>query len=171
MNDDKDGVKKFDDYDEYREWERTFVRPPPSFSGALKYFLRYKIFYVVENRLSIDDEFLHILTHIPARLWFVRVWFVLTERAPNNRKTSPVRGIVRMADILGLGLRREIKAMAAEFEVEIKRLRRERRPAMARWNIILAWATAVQLCFLAVPEKLRGWIRTALGFIAGYFLK
>ena len=171
MNDDKDGVKTFNDYGQYLEWERTFVSSPPSLSGACKFLLKRKIFYFVDKRLSIDDEFLHILTHLPSTQWFVRVWFALTRRAPRNRKASPVRGIVRLADIFGLGLRREIKAMAAEFEVEIKRLHRERRPAMARWNIILAWTTAVHLCFLAVPEKLRGWVRTVLGFVAGYFLK
>ena len=171
MNDDKDDVTASKDFNEYREWERTFVPRPPSFSGAFEFLLKNKIFYLVENRLSIGDEFLYILKHLPARIWFARVWLALTGRSPSTRKSSPVRGIVRLADIFGLGLRREIKAMAAEFEVEIKRLRRERRPAMARWNIILAWATAIQLCLLAVPEKLRGWIRTVLGFVAGYFLK
>jgi hypothetical protein len=128
--------------------------------------------YVKYDYSKLDKQFRAVLVPAPTRMTLLlkQVWIALT-RSPNKRKTSPVRGIVRLADVFGLGLRREIKSMAADFEVEIKRLRRERRPAMARWNIVMAWATAAQLCFLAVPEKLRGGIRTVLGFVAGYFLK
>ena len=61
----------------------------------------------------------------------------LAARAPS------LRGISNFADFWGLGLRKKIKAGAGEFDVEVKRLHKEKRYRMAKWNVVLAWSYAV----------------------------
>lgn len=52
-------------------------------------------------------------------------------------------GISNFADFWGLGLRKRIKACAGEFDVEVKRLHKEKSYRMAKWNVVLAWGYAV----------------------------
>lgn len=60
-----------------------------------------------------------------------------------TRNRPPLRGLVKFADLFSIGTRKAIKAMAGDYDVEVRRLRRERRPAMAKWNVFLAWGTAL----------------------------
>lgn len=73
---------------------------------------------------------------------FDRVW-----RARTNQKPKPItpslKSISNFADFFGLGLRKKIKAMAGDFDIEIQRLRKEKRFKTAKWNKALAWGYAV----------------------------
>lgn len=62
-----------------------------------------------------------------------------------SRSRPPLRSLVRIADLFGIGTRKAIKAMAGDYDVEIRRLRRERRSAAAKWNVMLAWGTALSI--------------------------
>lgn len=66
-----------------------------------------------------------------------------------RRRGPPLRGLVRFADWFGLDTRKAIKALAGDFSVEIRRLRRERRDYVANWNLILAWGYAIWYVFRA----------------------
>lgn len=71
-----------------------------------------------------------------------------------SRRKPPLRGLVRFADLFGLETRKAIKAMAGDYHVEIRRLRRERRWAMARWNAVLAWGYAGWFVLRSPVDKL-----------------
>ncbi len=68
-------------------------------------------------------------------------WSLLRRRFA-GRPRQPLRGLIRFADLFGLHSRRAIKELAGDYAVEVKRLRRERRYGMARWNSFLAWCYA-----------------------------
>ena len=58
-------------------------------------------------------------------------------------RAPSLAGIYNFADFFGLDLRKRIKALAGDFEVEIIRLQSERRFKTAKWNKALAWGYAV----------------------------
>lgn len=60
-----------------------------------------------------------------------------------SQRRPPLRSLCRVADFFGLETRKAIKALAGDYEPEIRRLRRERRSHAARWNVILAWLYAI----------------------------
>lgn len=75
------------------------------------------------------------------------------------RAKPPLRSLIRIADFLGLKTRKAIKAMAGDFDPEIRRLSRAHRPIAARWNVALAWICAAQIVLQAPVEKLLSVIR------------
>lgn len=64
-----------------------------------------------------------------------------------RRRSTPLRGLTRFADLFGLQTRKAIKSLAGDYAVEVRRLRRERRPWMARWSVVLAWGYALWYVF------------------------
>lgn len=60
-----------------------------------------------------------------------------------SRRQPSLKGISNFADFFGLGLRKRIKAVAGDYEVEIKRLHKEKRYKTAKWNKALAWSYAI----------------------------
>lgn len=93
----------------------------------------------------------------------VKIIEVKSEKPPARRRSGPpLRLLIRAADFVGLKARRQIKAMAGDMDVEIRRLRRERRPIAVRWNIAQAWFYAAQIVFRSPLESLAGLIRRQL---------
>jgi hypothetical protein len=66
----------------------------------------------------------------------------LSRSSMRARRRQPLRTLARWADCFGLPTRKAIKALVGDYAVEIRRLRRERRKWMARWNVCLAWGFA-----------------------------
>jgi hypothetical protein len=64
------------------------------------------------------------------------------KRQRRRTRSAPLRGLARFADLFGLQTRKAIQALAGDYAVEVRRLRRERRRWMARWNVVLAWGYA-----------------------------
>ena len=60
-----------------------------------------------------------------------------------ERNIPSLQHISNFADLFGLGLRKKIKAMAGDFDLEIKRLHKAKRSKTAKWNKALAWGYAV----------------------------
>lgn len=56
--------------------------------------------------------------------------------------SNSLKNISNFADFFGLELRKRIKAVAGDFEVEIQRLHKEKRFRTAKWNKALAWSYA-----------------------------
>lgn len=77
-------------------------------------------------------------------------------------KRAPLRGLIRLADWLGLETRRAIKALAGDYAAEIRRLRRERRHWAAKWNHCLAWGYAVWYVFRSPFDMLVRYLVRAL---------
>lgn len=76
------------------------------------------------------------------------IYILLLERtlgaARNSAHQPPsLLGISDFADFWGLSLRKRIKATAGDFDVEVKRLHKEKRYRMAKWNVVLAWGYAI----------------------------
>ncbi len=72
-----------------------------------------------------------------------------------KRKATPnLKGLVRFADFFGLPTRKAIKALAGDFSAEVLRLKRARRPYMARWNVCLAWLYTFWIILKAPGEML-----------------
>ena len=82
-----------------------------------------------------------------------------------RRKAAPkkpsLRGIVRFADALPLGLRKRVKAMAGDYDAEIALLHKQRRYRMAKWNARLAWLTAAWMVLRAPLDALKSWVMKA----------
>ncbi|QJW85206.1 hypothetical protein HK414_22560 [Ramlibacter terrae] len=62
--------------------------------------------------------------------------------AARKGKFPSLHGLVRFADLFGLDLRKNLKALAGDYDAEIRRLHAEKRYRMAAWNKLLAWAFA-----------------------------
>ena len=71
-------------------------------------------------------------------------------------------GISNFADFWGLGLRKRIKACAGELDVEVKRLHKEKRYRMAKWNVVLAWGYAIWYVLRGPYDLVRGALVKAL---------
>ena len=82
-----------------------------------------------------------------------RRWLVVGK---NRSRTASLKGLIRFADLFGLGTRRSIKALAGDYDIEIRRLLRERRPHMARWNAGSAWGYALWSVLGAPSDRLVG---------------
>lgn len=93
----------------------------------------------------VVDEFLKIRDSLEAR--------TAMPAARHRKRPPPLRGLTRFADLFGLADRKVVKAIAGDFDVEIRRLRRERRPWVARWNICLAWGCALWCVFRSPLDK------------------
>lgn len=83
--------------------------------------------------------------------------------AARRRSGPPLRLLIRAADFVGLKARKQIKAMAGDMDVEIRRLRRQRRPFAVRWNIAQAWFYAGQIV-------LRGPLESVVKLVQRQFL-
>lgn len=59
-----------------------------------------------------------------------------------EKKRPGLQSLMHLADYLGLGLRKRIKALAGDYDAEIVRLHAEGRYRAARWNKYLAWGYA-----------------------------
>lgn len=81
---------------------------------------------------------------------------------PRRRSKPALRGLIRVADLFGLQTRKQIKAMAGDFQAEITRLRRARRPMYARWNAVLAWGYAIYFVLRAPVDKLLSIVRRSM---------
>lgn len=71
-----------------------------------------------------------------------------------KRHPPPLKGLVKFADLFGLDTRKKIKAMAGDYAVEIRRLRRERRYFTAKWNCFLAWGYALWFAVWTPLERI-----------------
>ncbi len=88
---------------------------------------------------------------------------IIIRLATTNRKHAPsLKRISNFADFWGLGLRKRIKAVAGEFDVELKRLHKEKRYGMAKWNVILAWGYAIWYVLRGPYDMLKGALVKAL---------
>lgn len=83
---------------------------------------------------------------------------IMLQTVENQRRqkarTKPLYELFRFADLFGLPTRNAIKAMAADYSVEIRRIRRERRPWVARWNVGLAWCYAIWFILRSPADRL-----------------
>jgi hypothetical protein len=81
----------------------------------------------------------------------------------NSRKLPPsLNHISNFADFWGLGLRKRIKATAGDFDVEVRRLHKEKRYRMAKWNVVLAWGYAIWYVLRGPYDMLKGALVKAL---------
>lgn len=84
----------------------------------------------------------------------------------SKRKQTPnLRSLVRFADFFGLHTRKAIKALAGDFSAEVQRLKRARRPHMARWNVCLAWLYTFWIVAKAPMDMLLRYLVKAFGGI------
>jgi hypothetical protein len=126
------------------------------FESPLQTFLLTVL--VFENALIALGLFLNLML-------VTKDFRVTPKSIANSRsKRSPMRGIQRFADFLGLRARKAVKALAADYEVEIKRLKREDRHWAVRWNIALAWAAAIST---AVGVSAMRTLSVVLGWFVG----
>ena len=73
-----------------------------------------------------------------------------------------LKRISNFADFWGLGLRKRIKATAGDFDAEIRRLHKEKRFRMAKWNVILAWGYAIWYVLRGPYDLVKGALVKAL---------
>jgi hypothetical protein len=83
-------------------------------------------------------------------------------RVPGSDR-HPLYGLVRLADFFGLETRAAIKALAGDYDAEIRRLRSEGRVVAARWNEWLAWGCAIRYVFRGALEQLLRYFVKSLG--------
>ena len=70
----------------------------------------------------------------------IRINMLIVVSNPDVDEAPSLTAISRFADFFGLGLRKEIKAMVGDYDVEIKRIyTKEKRPLAAKWQVALAW--------------------------------
>lgn len=72
--------------------------------------------------------------------------------AGSKRRKPPLSGLIRLADILPLPTRKKLKALAGDYDPEIRRLRRAHRHRAATWNSVLAWLIAIRIVLGAPVE-------------------
>lgn len=78
---------------------------------------------------------------------------------PTKKRQPPsLKGLVQFADWWGLDLRKRIKALAGDYDAEVRRLCRADRYPTARWNKVLAWIFA----FWYIGRGPLDWIRALL---------
>jgi hypothetical protein len=63
--------------------------------------------------------------------------------SPYKKRPTGLRNLTNFADFFALPTRKVIKALAGDYDAEIRRLRQARRPFAARWNMGLAWGVAL----------------------------
>lgn len=68
---------------------------------------------------------------------------VFQKNIQTQRARASLKAMSHFADFFPLELRKRIKALAGDYEVEIKRLHKEKRYKTARWNKVLAWGYAI----------------------------
>jgi hypothetical protein len=56
-----------------------------------------------------------------------------------------LRRLIHIADALPIPTRKTVKAMAGDYDDEVRRLRAEGRVRMAQWNVCLAWGCALRI--------------------------
>lgn len=88
----------------------------------------------------------------------------IENRRVRTSKNPPpsLKSITNFADFWGLGLRKRIKATAGDFDVEVKRLHKEKRFRMAKWNVILAWGYAIWYVMRGPYDLVKGALVKAL---------
>jgi hypothetical protein len=82
-----------------------------------------------------------------------------------SRTSSPSQPLHRLVDVLDflpINLRKEVKAMATDYEPEIRRLREAHRPRAAKWNQYLAWGTAIGMVLKRPFQLVTWWLRKTL---------
>lgn len=67
----------------------------------------------------------------------------------SRRADEALTRLIRLADLCPLTLRKELKAMAGDYDAERRRLHAEGRPWAAKWNVALAWIIAARLTLTA----------------------
>lgn len=80
------------------------------------------------------------------------------------RAKPPLKGLIRFADFTGLKTRKQIKAMAGDMDVEIRRLRKAHRRIAARWNVCMAWGYAMYYVARSPLDKLAAYLLHKIGF-------
>jgi len=74
------------------------------------------------------------------------------------RRSPSLSRLTEWSDVLPIALRKQVKAMAGDYQPEIQRLHAEGRHRVAAWNAKLAWGTAAwMVCkapFLAIRDYL-----------------
>ena len=78
------------------------------------------------------------------------------------KNPPPLIRISNFADFWGLNLRKRIKATAGDFDVEVRRLHKEKRFRMAKWNVILAWGYAIWYVLRGPYDLVKGALVKAL---------
>jgi hypothetical protein len=103
-------------------------------------------------KVQMDPEMLRALKfevgQIERNLTELQIKIVKSTGGPLEPRSEPeptLQGLFRFADWFGLNTRKAIKALAGDYEVEIRRLRQEGRPGVAQWNSVLAWGYALVL--------------------------
>lgn len=72
-----------------------------------------------------------------------------------NRVPS-LKSVAAFADLWGLELRKRIKSMAGDYDIEIRRIHKEKRYRMAKWNKVLAWGYAIWYVLRGPYDLVRG---------------
>lgn len=78
--------------------------------------------------------------------------FIRKSHSRLKGRRLPLRGLVRLADFLPLPTRKKVRALAGDYDLEIRRLRRARRHSAATWNSALAWLIAIRIVLGAPVE-------------------
>lgn len=123
------------------------------------YFTSTNVFFIdwfVLQAAAIPLGLLPLLT--PVRKAFHELVRGPARSGRKVRQTLSLVGLVRFADWWGLDLRKRIKALAGDYDAEIRRLCREDRYLTARWNKVLAWTFA----FWYIGRGPWDWIRALL---------
>jgi hypothetical protein len=85
---------------------------------------------------------------------------LITRKLGGSRKSQihppSLNRVSNFADFWGLGLRKRIKAIAGEFDVEVKRLHKEKRFRMAKWNVVLAWGYSIWYVLRGPYDLMKG---------------
>jgi hypothetical protein len=65
------------------------------------------------------------------------------QRRTVMRKRPSLKSLTYFADLWPLGLRRRLKALAGDYDADIRAMHKQHRYRMARWNALLAWGHAL----------------------------
>ncbi len=71
-------------------------------------------------------------------------------------------GLTSFADICPRGLRGRLKAMAGDYDADIRAFHEQGKYKTARWNRMLAWATAAKMVLFGPFDALTQWAIKAL---------
>lgn len=118
---------------------------------------------------ALFDLFVNIVDLVPIFFQRYALRMELTvlkrklSRATESRRRPPsLKRLANFADFWGFGLRKRIKAVAGEFDVELKRLHKEKRYGTAKWNVVLAWGYAIWYVLRGPYDMLKGALVKAL---------
>lgn len=108
----------------------------------------------------------YLLTGVMGGVWISVNLFRLKWKLGGSRKLQihppSLNRVSNFADFWGLGLRKRIKAVAGDYDVEVKRLHKEKRYRMAKWNVVLAWGYAIWYVLRGPYDLVKGAMVKAL---------